>query len=452
MKGAAARIASLADSLTGRMVIVLTAGMTAASSLSFTIAVRNRLVDFQSSQLAGVVASAADLDARFSRQPAQTAEQIRDQQIFGVALAPSHVPKLPADQALNPLLVARLGAAAVPGAVLMPRSACFPRLNRALHVAGFSEDALPDCWFVRFRDAHGIERRLLVDLGQVRPPNAPYDPLFLFLTVLTSAVLSYLVTRVTTTPLRRLTQAARRFSVITDPEPVPENGPSEVRAALRTFNIMQTRVRDGFREWTQLLASIAHDLQTPLTRLRLRLDHVHEEELRHRLIHDLTVMQQMVRDGLALARSSESPEPWSVVDIDSILSSIAEDAAEFGNDVRFVSGCNAQVRVKFNALLRCLNNLVENALKYAGSAVLSCGFEGHDVLIEVRDHGPGIPEPLIEEATRPFSRAGRKAGIGPGGTGIGLTIARAQAEAFGASLVLRNHAEGGLLATVRVKQ
>jgi signal transduction histidine kinase len=290
---------------------------------------------------------------------------------------------------------------------------------------------------------------LWVDLASARvPPNWTLDPLYLVLIIAASSVLSFVVARVATAPLRRLTQAARAFSVTIDPEPIPEHGPSEVRAALETFNIMQHRVRDGFRERIQILSSIAHDLQTPLTRLRLRMEHVDEEPLRNRLVADLAIMQQLVRDGLDLARSSEIREPWSIVDIDSILSSVAEDAAEFGNGVSFVGGCGAHAKIKPNALLRCLNNLVDNAIKYAGGAELSCAWVGRDLVIHVRDHGPGIAEKALNEALLPFRRLG--GGASSGGTGIGLTIACAQAQTFGANLVLSNHPDGGLLATIRL--
>jgi signal transduction histidine kinase len=314
------------------------------------------------------------------------------------------------------------------------------------------EQSIPDCWFVRFRDSHGVIRRVQIDRAPIHvPSNSTLEPIFLVMIMCASALLSVVVGRFATAPLRRLTQAARAFSVTIDPEPIPERGPSEVRAALQTFNIMQHRVRDGFRERTQILASIAHDLQTPLTRLRLRLEHVADEPLRNRLISDLAVMQQLVRGGLDLARSSESVEPWSVADIDSILSSVAEDAAEFGAAVRFVGGCGAQARIKPDALVRCLNNLVDNAVRYAGDAELACAFEGRDLVIEVRDHGPGIPESAIEEAMQPFRRLPGTTPTANGGTGIGLAIARAQAKTFGAALTLRNHPEGGLLATIRLR-
>jgi signal transduction histidine kinase len=121
--------------------------------------------------------------------------------------------------------------------------------------------SLPDCWFIRFRDAHGIERNLTIYVGRLHwPSRSPLDPLYMTLIILASVVLSIMVARVTSLPLRRLTRAARAFSVTADPEPIQVGGPREVRVALETFNLMQQRVREGFRQRTQILAAVTHDL------------------------------------------------------------------------------------------------------------------------------------------------------------------------------------------------
>ncbi len=452
MKNLLSSLRTLVDSMTGRVIMILTGGMAAASIASLLVADHVRVQDFEAARLEAVVASAADIADRFARDPVQTTELLHAHTIFGVELAPEALPETPPDPALQPLLADRLGRQSHPVGALLPRNVCLPEFDLTMRVAGVEEQTLPDCWYVSFVDAHGVERRLVMDLAVTKlPRNSTLDPLYPVLIIVASALLAFLVARVATAPLRQLSDAARAFSVTVDSEPIPEQGPGEVRAALQTFNIMQQRVRDNFRERTQILASIAHDLQTPLTRLRLRLEHVNEEALKNRLIADLAVMQQLVRDNLDLARSIESREPWSLVDIDSILSSIAEDAAEFGSAVHFTQGCNCSARIKPNALMRCLNNLVDNAIKYAGDAELSCGMDGSDIVIHVRDHGPGIPEHVMAETLQPFSRFATGSGLSAGGTGIGLTIARAQAQTFGASLDLRNHPDGGLLASVRLQ-
>lgn len=439
------------DSLAGRMAVLLAIGMSAAAILSLFIADRARVHDFERLRLEGVVESVTDISRRLTQDPAGTTEQLRRYRIFGAREAPDDWREFRPSPEMGRLLRDRLGSTSRAEAMLMPRGACLPQFDLAIRAAGNVEQALPDCWYVRFRDTHGVDHRLAVDVVAVRRPRGMVvDPIFLCLILATSAGLALFAARIAMAPLRRLMEAARAFSVTIDPEPIPEEGPSEVRAALRTFNLMQHRVRDGFRERTQILASITHDLQTPLTRLRLRLEEVGEETLRNRLISDLAATQKLVRDGLDLARSSESREAWSTVDIDSILSSVAEDAAEFGARVGFVRGCGVEARVKPDALVRCLNNLIENALRYAGDAELSSDIDRGDLLICVRDHGPGIPDELMEAALQPFRRAGSEASGAPLGAGIGLTIAQAQARTFGANLTLRNEVGGGLLATIRI--
>jgi signal transduction histidine kinase len=126
-----------------------------------------------------------------------------------------------------------------------------------------------------FRCDGGKRHIIIIDLPALQiPHNDTLDKTYLFLIVIASALLSFWVARLTAVPLRRLTDAAHRFSLSIDPEAIPVTGPREVRAALETFNLMQQRVRDGFRERTHILAAIAHDLQTPITRLRLRLEQV----------------------------------------------------------------------------------------------------------------------------------------------------------------------------------
>ena len=285
----------------------------------------------------------------------------------------------------------------------------------------------------------------------MKPPSTLANPVYLLLILLSSAGLAIVVARIVANPLRRLELAAEAFSVSMDPEEIPERGPEEVRAALSTFNLMQRRVRAGFAERTQLLAAISHDLQTPLTRLRLRLELVENEELRARLLQDHQAMMTLVREGLDLAESTESQEEWSFIDIDSLLISMAEDAQDLGAPVRFVTGCGGTVRVKPNALTRCITNLVNNAIKYGGSADISCVRLAGRVLIEVRDHGSGIPPDQLDKMFEPFTRGAAGQPGGRPGTGIGLTIARSLALSFEASVRLANAGDGGLAATIDMK-
>jgi len=263
-------------------------------------------------------------------------------------------------------------------------------------------------------------------------------------------VLAYLVTRMVTRPLRLLAWAATGLGNNIDRPALIESGPAEVREAASAFNLMQARLRSFIRERTQMLAAITHDLQTPLTRLRLRLEKVQDSELRGRLTGDLSSMQEMVRDGLELARSLDSGEAVQRMDFDSLLNSLCDDAVEAGQDVSLEGETGASVTAQPGAIRRCLTNLIDNAVKYGGYARLSARRGESPVIVRVRDGGPGIPESQLGAVFAPFFRLESSRSRETGGTGIGLTIARNIAEKHGGALYLRNHPQGGLEAVLEL--
>lgn len=436
-------------SLTGRIALLLTLGIASASIVSLFVAEHVRIMAIQHLQLERVVASSVDMADRFDRTPDGTQAMLDRRELYGVrnvmagAVLGAPDPRLPA------MLAQRLGPHAH-SEVHQILSNCFGRLFDARNrVAGQTAAPTVDCWRVSFDDHAGRRRSIIIDLPALQiPPNGTLDPTYLLLIVMASGLLSLWVARLTAVPLRRLTAAARRFSLSIDPEAIPVTGPPEVRIALETFNLMQQRVRDGFRERTHILAAIAHDLQTPITRLRLRLEQVGDGPLRDKLIADLAAMQTLVREGLDLARSAESHEEWSLVDIDSLVASLVEDRAEMGEPVTLTGTCRVSARIKPEALTRCLENLIGNAVKYGGMAQVACRVASSGIEITVADDGPGIPTDRIGDMFEAFVRGDTSRSRSSGGTGLGLTIARAQASSFGATIVLANRARGGLIATL----
>lgn len=441
-------------SMAGQIFVILTLGMSIAAIIALLVAERGRHDDFDRARRQRVVASATDIADRLRHDPARVEAMLGARRIMGAYLAPEGVALTEQDAELEQLLKARLGARSDPEAALVPIGLCFPEhRDFEQRAAGLIGAPRPDCWVVRLTDPSGQRRSMAFTFPRLaKPPSIISNPLYLLVIILSSAGLAILVARSVAKPLRRLEKAAEAFSVSLDPEEIPERGPEEVRAALSTFNLMQRRVRTGFQERTQLLAAISHDLQTPLTRLRLRLELVENEELRARLLQDHQAMQTLVREGLDLASSTEAREEWSTLDIDSLLASMAEDAQETGAPVRFVNGCGGTVRVKPNALIRCVGNLIDNAVKYGGGAEVACARTGGRLLITIRDHGPGIPPDQLDQMFEPFTRgAGGQPGGRPG-TGIGLTIARSLALSFNAAVRLRNAEDGeGLIATIDMK-
>ena len=262
------------------------------------------------------------------------------------------------------------------------------------------------------------------------------------------SVLAYVVARMASVPLQRLAAAAMALGRDLDREPMAETGPREVRHAAQAFNAMQRQLQHHLAQRTQMLAAITHDLQTPLTRLRLRLENVADEPLRERLVADLAAMQALIREGLELARSEHSREQAVPLELDSLLESLVEDACEAGAEVYFDGGCG-QVRVlRPMAMHRLFSNLLDNALKYGGRAWVRAGQTPEGLSVHIRDDGPGIAEEDLASVFDPFVRLETSRSRDTGGAGLGLAIARTLAERDGAKLQLRNHPAGGLEAIV----
>jgi signal transduction histidine kinase len=324
-------------------------------------------------------------------------------------------------------------------------SSCFSRLPTTPDLDRF------DCWVVSAPLRDGRLLRLQVR-GHVQAESYWVNPAFMLILAAGLAALAFLAARMTAAPLGDLARAAQALGQDLDRIPLPEHGPREVREAARAFNTMQATLRTYVVERTQLLASITHDLQTPMTRLRLRLEKVQDPALRSRLIDDLGTMQALIREGLDYARSVQTKEPFASLALDQLLEIVVEDAAVSGQPVALVRTCGCDIEARPRALQRCLANLIDNALKYGGSAEVSADWVGSDVEVRIRDHGPGIPPEKLGDVFAPFIRLDTSAHSAAEGIGLGLTIAKTLAEKNDAELELRNHPDGGIEACLRLRR
>lgn len=215
-------------------------------------------------------------------------------------------------------------------------------------------------------------------------------------------------------------------------------------------NTMQAQIRRQIDERTQMLAAIAHDLKTPLTRMRLRLELIDEDALRNKFSEDLGAMKSLIDEGLDFARSVDAQEQAQRIDLSALLDSLCEDARDTGQAVAFKG--EAGIIIPWaNALRRGVpQNLMDNAVKYGGDAEVSVSRHGGEIAVRVRDHGPGIPPDQLENVLKPYFRLEGSRSRETGGTGLGLAIAADLVNAQGGRLKLRNHPDGGLEAEVRI--
>lgn len=282
-----------------------------------------------------------------------------------------------------------------------------------------------------------------------RPAQPIEGPIFLQLIVLTLVLgtVLFFMTRTITHPLSGLAKAAEAAGRGARIEPLPEVGARELREATRAFNAMQERLYRYLDSRTSVLAAMSHDLRTPLTRIRLRVESLEDESLRERFIADLDEMNGMIQGALSLFRGMNEEEPESPCDIDGLLSTLRDEFAEMGVTVTLEGAALRSIRVRPLAIKRCLTNLIANAAKFAGNPRVVVE-DGASLVIRVCDDGPGIPEEDLERVFEPFYRVESSRNPETGGTGLGLSIARDIAQAHGGSLVLRNRSPHGLEAVL----
>lgn len=248
-------------------------------------------------------------------------------------------------------------------------------------------------------------------------------------------------------PLRRLARASERLGRGEDIDALPERGPQEVRELTAGFNRMQDRLTRFVADRTRVLAALGHDLRSPLTAMRVHSEMVEEDETRENLVATVEEMQSMVEATLTFAKGLSGNEPMQDVDLQSFLEALRGDMV-----VPFVlsDGPEVTVRLRPNAIRRALRNVIENAVRYGGSATLGWISADGEIEISVTDRGPGIPTAELERVFDPFFRLEESRSLETGGHGLGLSIARSILRAQGGEISLANHPDRGLTATIRL--
>lgn len=280
-----------------------------------------------------------------------------------------------------------------------------------------------------------------------RPPllGIPLVPLFFQLISLVLA--AWFGAKALSRPIRRLSEAAERLSENLDSPPLAANGPREARQAAQAFNLMQERIREQVQQRGRMLAAVSHDLRTPLARLKLRVEQIDEPRLHGQMSQDLNDMIGMLDATLTYLNEQRTSEALQYFDVQALIESLAENAQDNGDDIQANGTCRP-LKSQPMALRSCLNNLIDNALRYAGHARVEIEDASDRLRVSVIDHGPGIPEDLREVVFEPFYRVESSRNRNSGGVGIGMTIAREAARRMGGDLRLEHTPGGGLTAVL----
>ncbi|WP_439821140.1 ATP-binding protein [Pseudomonas sp. HLG18] len=290
-----------------------------------------------------------------------------------------------------------------------------------------------------------------IDVRPSMVPLSPWLPVVLLGQLALMIACTWLAVRIAIRPLTRLANAVETLDPNAHPINLDEKGPSEVAYAARAFNTMQARIAAYLKERMQLLAAISHDLQTPITRMKLRAEFMDDSTEKDKLWNDLGEMEHLVREGVAYARSIHgATEESRRTNLDSFLDSLVFDYQDMGKEVQLSGKSEAVIDTRPHALRRVLVNLTDNALKFAGAAELLVERQSNGLSIKVMDRGPGIAEEELAQVMEPFYRVENSRNRSTGGTGLGLAIAQQLAMALGGSLNLSNRDGGGLCAELKL--
>ncbi len=294
---------------------------------------------------------------------------------------------------------------------------------------------------------------LTIDVHPRMTPIAQWLPYVLIVQLLLLILCCWFAVRLSIRPLVALADAADALNPSAETPPLDEAGPTELARAARAFNAMRQRIARFVEERVQILAAISHDLQTPITRMKLRAEMAEDSEDKRKLVRDLAEIETLVKEGLAYARTAHGDgEKPSRIDVGSFVESLAYDYQDTGKAVTLQQSGGGAIVTRPHALRRVLTNLIDNAIKFGAAAELCVRREGDVVVIDVLDRGPGIPEDKLDAVLQPFVRLEHSRSRETGGTGLGLAIAQQLAIAAGGSLKLRNREGGGLVAEVRLGQ
>lgn len=436
------------DSLAGRMVLLLVAALLLAQLISFGIYLIDRR-DLVASITEEVVVSRLPSAVRVLRQlePEQRQGVLDALSSRWSAYRLDTEPVVAAAAALSPHTAQLADALSMPAgedvrvALVSGRAAhdstwhgidSAQQLHIAIHLEGStwlnSVRALPEAWHLAWRKLLPLALSALAVI----------------------AVAVYQARRIAH-PLDKLARQAERFGRGESVERLPETGPADVARTVHAFNEMSERQRRFVQDRTRMLAAISHDLRTPVTAMKLRVEMLEDGAAREPLERSLDEMERMVESTLGFSRAEASEGETHEVDLHALVTDAAQQIDPEGAALRVEpdSGPELTYRCRPLALSRAVRNVLDNAVRYGGGATVSVHRYIQGVSIVVHDRGPGIAEDALEQVFAPFYRIETSRSVDTGGTGLGLAIVRSIVRGHGGEVVLVN-GESGLKVEIQL--
>jgi len=244
-----------------------------------------------------------------------------------------------------------------------------------------------------------------------------------------------------TRPIINLAKAAEKFGKGEFIKEFRPSGAQEIRLAAYEFDKMRKRITIHLNQRSEMLSGISHDLRTPLTRLKLQLALIKEQDLAKKMSDDIEEMERMLNEYLEFSRHQKSEETEKV-NLNTIIQELIQKYEN--NKISFSFKEDLQINIRTNSIKRCLINLIDNGLAYGKKIIISSNKTKDNILIIIDDDGPGIPEEEYQNVMRPFYRIDKSRGQNKSGVGLGLSIANDIIRSHGGYIVLEKSPLNGL--------
>jgi len=260
-------------------------------------------------------------------------------------------------------------------------------------------------------------------------------------------LLAYLFMKGQIQPLKRLAIIAETFGRGLDAPELRESGASEIRQTTNAFNQMRARIKRFLKQRTDMLAGVSHDLRTPLTRMKLQLSLIKDLKAKKELEYDINEMTAMLNSYVSFVKG-EAPDPIDAINFHDLLRDICENTKVNNQKINLEINKEIKTSGRPLQLKRCFINLIENAVRYSEKIIVELNLEGKNIIVNISDSGPGIPQNKYDDVFKPFFTLDPSRNKLKGESGLGLTIAKDIVRSHGGDISLSKSSLGGLKVTV----
>ncbi len=281
----------------------------------------------------------------------------------------------------------------------------------------------------------------LVPKDRITSSSARIFALWITVPAIIMVIISLIFLKNQTRPITNLAKAAEKFGRGEEIEEFKPSGAAEIRQAGYEFDKMRKRIIRHLNQRSEMLSGISHDLRTPLTRMKLQIAFIKEKELANKLTEDINEMEKMLNEYLQFTSSSylEKDERFSLSEL---INSIVE---KYNNkNITKIIPSDVYINGRRNLIKRCINNLIDNAIKYAEKVNVELKKSNNNLFIKIEDNGPGIPEEEYDNVFKPFYKIDKGRADSKSSVGLGLSIASDIIRSHGGNIKLEKSLMNGL--------